>query len=123
MPSEGHPLGNLKVGDTGTWEREAHPRYTEMYAEITGDRNPLHFDESFAGRTKFGSLVCHGGIAAGTLNALVAEVLPGPGSVFLRQVRTHTRRSGEPLYGRSMPTKEPLEYPLRPDMKLNGISV
>ncbi|CAD7701763.1 unnamed protein product [Ostreobium quekettii] len=85
-----HPLGDLKVGDRGTWTREALPKYTEMYAEVTGDRNPLHFDEEFASRTKFGSLVCHGGIAAGTLNALVAEVLPGPGSVFLRQELDYT---------------------------------
>jgi acyl dehydratase len=57
----------------------------ERFAELTGDRNPLHFDEEFASRTRFGGLVAQGGIAAGLFNALVAMELPGPGSVFLHQ--------------------------------------
>ena len=57
----------------------------ERFAEVTGDRNPLHFDEAFAARTRFGRLVAQGGIAAGLFNALVAMELPGPGSVFLHQ--------------------------------------
>ena len=57
----------------------------ERFAELTGDRNPLHFDEEFASRTRFGRLVAQGGIAAGLFNALVAMELPGPGSVFLHQ--------------------------------------
>jgi len=55
------------------------------YAALTGDRNPLHFDPDFAARTKFGRLVVHGGLTAGILNALVAEDLPGPGTVFMSQ--------------------------------------
>ena len=57
----------------------------DAYARITGDYNPLHFDEAFAAGTKFGRLVVHGGLTAGILNALVAEDLPGPGSVFMSQ--------------------------------------
>ncbi len=57
----------------------------EAYARITGDNNPLHFDEEFAAKTKFGRLVVHGGLTAGILNALVAEDLPGPGTVFMSQ--------------------------------------
>jgi acyl dehydratase len=57
----------------------------ELYARITGDRNPLHFDEMFAASTRFGRLVAQGGIATGLFNALVAMKLPGPGSVFLHQ--------------------------------------
>jgi acyl dehydratase len=60
-------------------------REVELYARITGDRNPLHFDPDFAARTRFGRLVAQGGIAAGMLNALVAMDLPGPGTVFLSQ--------------------------------------
>ncbi len=56
-----------------------------MYAQITGDRNPLHFDVAFAAATPFGKLVVQGGITAGILNALVAEDLPGPGTVFMSQ--------------------------------------
>lgn len=57
----------------------------DAYAEITGDRNPLHFDESFAARTRFERRIVHGGLTAGILNALVAEDLPGPGTVFMSQ--------------------------------------
>jgi acyl dehydratase len=55
------------------------------YAVLTGDYNPLHFDESFAAATKFGRLVVQGGLTTGVLHALVATDLPGPGSVFLSQ--------------------------------------
>jgi acyl dehydratase len=55
------------------------------YAKLTGDHNPLHFDEDFAAQTKFGRLVVHGGLTAGILNAIVAEDLPGPGTVFMSQ--------------------------------------
>jgi acyl dehydratase len=57
----------------------------EKYAEVTGDTNPLHFDKEYAESTVFGALITHGGIQSGALNALVAEKLPGPGSVFMQQ--------------------------------------
>ena len=57
----------------------------EMYAQLTGDRNPLHFDEAFVAGTRFGRLVAQGGITTGLLHALVAMDLPGPGTVFLNQ--------------------------------------
>jgi acyl dehydratase len=55
------------------------------FAELTGDYNPLHFDEAFARGTRFGALIAQGGIATGLLHALVAMDLPGPGSVFIKQ--------------------------------------
>ncbi len=56
-----------------------------MFAEMTGDYNPLHFDEEFAAKTKFGTLVVQGGLITGILNALVATDIPGPGTVFMSQ--------------------------------------
>lgn len=59
-----------------------------FFAEITGDYNPLHFDNEFTAKTRFGQqgrLLAQGGIATGLLHALVAMDLPGPGSVFLTQ--------------------------------------
>lgn len=76
---------DLNVGDEATRALEVTTERVQMYAEITGDRNPLHFDEAFAAQTRFGRLVAHGGITTGILHALVAEDLPGPGSVFLSQ--------------------------------------
>jgi acyl dehydratase len=60
------------------------------FAEISGDRNPLHFDAAFAAGTKFGRLVVQGGLTTGLLHALVAMDMPGPGTVFLSQNWTFT---------------------------------
>lgn len=59
--------------------------HVKMFAEMTGDYNPLHFDEAFVAKTKFKKLVVQGGLTTGILNALVASDMPGPGTVFLSQ--------------------------------------
>jgi acyl dehydratase len=53
------------------------------FTDITGDRNPLHYDDELAAGTRFGGIIVQGGVTSGLLNAIVAEDLPGPGSVFL----------------------------------------
>jgi len=73
------------VGTTATWTRTFTAADVEAFAQISGDRNPLHFDAEFAGRTRLGRLVVQGGLTTGLFNALVAMRLPGPGSVFLHQ--------------------------------------
>ena len=78
------PLG-LCVGQRARRTQTVTAREVELYAQITGDRNPLHFDAAFAARTRFGRLVAQGGIASGMLNALVAMDLPGAGTVFMSQ--------------------------------------
>jgi len=54
-----------------------------LFTEMTGDRNPLHYDAELAAATQFGGIIVQGGVTSGLLNAIVAEDLPGPGSVFL----------------------------------------
>src|SRR4026209_1672061 len=83
MPRIG-PLG-LEVGQRARRTKTVTSEDVELYARLTGDRNPLHFDADFAARTRFGRLVAQGGIAAGMLNALVAMDLPGAGTVFMSQ--------------------------------------
>ena len=73
------------IGATATWSRTFTAEDVEAFATITGDRNPLHFDPAFASRTRVERLVVQGGLTTGLFNALVAERLPGPGSVFLHQ--------------------------------------
>ena len=73
------------VGTTARRSRTFTAADVEAYAAITGDHNPLHFDSDFAARVRPGALIVHGGLTTGLFNALVAEVLPGPGSVFLHQ--------------------------------------
>jgi acyl dehydratase len=56
----------------------------EMFSAMTGDMNPLHYDAALAAASPFGGLIVQGGVTSGLLNALVAEDLPGPGTVFLQ---------------------------------------
>ena len=75
----------LSVGQTASRSLTLTAEHVRAFAGITGDYNPLHFDEAFAARTKFGRLVVQGGLTTGLLHALVATDLPGPGTVFLSQ--------------------------------------
>jgi acyl dehydratase len=75
--------GMPKVGASAERSRSVGMREIELFTEITGDRNPLHYDEEAARKSLFGGLIVQGGITSGILNAIVAEDLPGPGTVFL----------------------------------------
>ena len=70
-------------GEVASRTRRVSARDIELFTELTGDRNPLHYDEAAARDSRFGGLIVQGGITSGLLNAVVAEDLPGPGSVFL----------------------------------------
>jgi acyl dehydratase len=76
----------LKVGQKAARSVTLTAQHVASYAEISGDRNPLHFDLDFARATgKLDGLIVQGGLTTGLLHALVATDLPGPGSVFLSQ--------------------------------------
>jgi acyl dehydratase len=74
---------SMDVGQTARRTRTVLARDIELFTEMTGDRNPLHYDEQAAKASRFGAIIVQGGVTSGLLNALVAEDLPGPGSVFL----------------------------------------
>ncbi len=73
----------MKVGDSARRSRQVERADIALFAAMTGDHNPIHFDEQLAARSRFGGIVVQGGVTTGLLNALVAQDLPGPGSVFL----------------------------------------
>jgi acyl dehydratase len=75
----------LQIGQKASRSLMLTAAHVQMFAEMTGDYNPLHFDQDFAAKTKFGRLVVQGGLTTGLLHALVAMELPGPGTVFLSQ--------------------------------------
>jgi acyl dehydratase len=72
-----------QVGATASRARTISARDIELFTELTGDRNPLHYDRQAAAGSRFGGIIVQGGVTSGLLNAVVAEELPGPGSVFL----------------------------------------
>ena len=73
----------MNVGDTARRSRTVVSGDIERFTEITGDRNPLHYDQRVSEQSRFGGIIVQGGVTSGLLNAVVAEDLPGPGSVFL----------------------------------------
>jgi acyl dehydratase len=73
----------VEVGQTARRQRVVEAEDIERFTAMTGDRNPLHYDEELAAASRFGGIIVQGGVTSGLLNALVAEDLPGPGSVFL----------------------------------------
>ncbi len=75
----------LTAGQTATRSITLTSEHVKTYAALTGDYNPLHFDEDFAAQTRFKKLVVQGGLTTGLLHALVAMDMPGPGTVFLSQ--------------------------------------
>jgi acyl dehydratase len=77
------PGGQPSIGDVAERSRTVEPADIELFTEISGDRNPIHYDEAIAAETSFGEIVVQGGISTAILNAVVAEQLPGPGTVFL----------------------------------------
>jgi acyl dehydratase len=81
--SEVWPAGTPKVGQRAERSRDVTARDIELFTAISGDRNPLHYDEAAARASKFGEIIVQGGITSAILNAVVAEDLPGPGTVFL----------------------------------------
>ena len=75
----------LTVGQKATRTKTVTTDDVKVFADLTGDFNPLHFDESFAAKTRFKRLIVQGGLTTGLVHALVAMDMPGPGTVFLSQ--------------------------------------
>ena len=75
----------ITIGQKATRTITLTTDHVKTFALLSGDYNPLHFDEAFVAKTKFKKLVVQGGLTTGLLHALVAMDMPGPGTVFLSQ--------------------------------------
>jgi acyl dehydratase len=84
MSNQAWPRGVPQVGAIAERSRTIGAKDIELFTAISGDRNPLHYDQEAVKATKFGEIVVQGGITSAILNAVVAEDLPGPGTVFLQ---------------------------------------
>src|SRR5215212_10821966 len=76
-------MARPQLGQTASRTRTVREQDIELFTELTGDRNPLHYDAEAASGTRFGGIIVQGGVTTSLLNAVVAEELPGPGTVFL----------------------------------------
>ena len=114
MSHQAWPRGAPQVGAVAERSRTIGARDIELFTEISGDRNPLHYDLEAAKATRFGEIVVQGGITSAILNAVVAEDLPGPGTVFL-QVNWSFKaptRPGDTITGRVEVTSVRTDKPI-----------
>ena len=80
---DGYKFEDLSLGMT----HETHHTITEddieLFAQVSGERNPLHMDEAFAKQTPFGQRIAHGALTASYISGILGNDLPGPGSIFV----------------------------------------
>ncbi|MCC6778519.1 MAG: MaoC family dehydratase [Hyphomicrobiales bacterium] len=76
---------DLSVGMTETLEKTVASSDVVGFAQLTGDRNPIHLSEHFAARTSFGKRIAHGLYTASLISAVLGTRLPGPGAVYISQ--------------------------------------
>ena len=75
----------IKVGDSATISKTITDADIQAFADVTGDHNPIHLDDEYAAKTRFGSRIAHGMLSASLISAVLANELPGAGSVYLSQ--------------------------------------
>jgi acyl dehydratase len=82
---------SLVVGQSVEVPTVVTAHIVELFAEATGDRNPVHLDEEFAAKSRFGGRIAHGMLTAGFVSAAIASKLPGPGSIYMGQTLRFTK--------------------------------
>jgi len=102
------------VGDVAEMSRTVTASDIERFTQISGDRNPLHYDVDAARASRFGEIVVQGGVTSAILNAVAAERLPGPGTVFLNVNWDFTApvRPGDTITGRVEVTEVRTDKPI-----------
>jgi 3-hydroxybutyryl-CoA dehydratase len=75
----------FRAGERASFAKTVSDDDVRTLAEVTGDFNPLHMDEEYARKTRFGQRIVHGVFSAGLISAVLGNQLPGPGSIYLSQ--------------------------------------
>jgi len=78
-------MPDLEIGMKATRSKTISAEDVDAFARISGDMNPVHLDDQYAATTRFGRRIAHGMLTASVISALLADDLPGPGSVYLSQ--------------------------------------
>jgi len=93
----------LAIGRSATVSETITDRHIAAFAELSGDRNPLHVDDAWAARTRFGGRIAHGALTAGLVSRVLGMELPGTGAVYLGQTYRFTApvRPGDTVEARA----------------------
>jgi 3-hydroxybutyryl-CoA dehydratase len=81
----GKTIDEIDLRETAEFSKTISESDVYLYAGVTGDMNPAHIDEEYAGRTFFKTRIAHGMLAAGLISAVIGTRLPGPGTIYVRQ--------------------------------------
>lgn len=76
---------DMEIGLTETLSKTIESSDVVGFAEVTGDRNPIHLSEHFAAKTPFGGRIAHGLYTASLISAVLGTRLPGPGAIYISQ--------------------------------------
>ncbi|SDH92330.1 Acyl dehydratase [Pseudomonas delhiensis] len=85
------PYAELEVGQKASFQRPVGERDIQLFAEVSGDRNPVHLDAGYAATTLFKERIAHGMLSGALISAAIATTLPGPGTIYLGQSLRFTR--------------------------------
>lgn len=85
------PYSALEVGQTASYEKSVEERDIQLFATLSGDRNPVHLDAEYAAGTLFKERIAHGMFSGALISAAVACTLPGPGTIYLGQTMSFNR--------------------------------
>lgn len=80
-----YTIDQLQPGMSATYERTVTERDIALFGEVSGDMNPVHFDEAYAATTMFKTRIAHGMLSAGFFSTILGTKLPGPGAIYMSQ--------------------------------------
>ncbi|HCA56621.1 MAG TPA: enoyl-CoA hydratase [Blastocatellia bacterium] len=81
---------NLKIGDSFSRTREVTDALVRAFAELSGDFNPIHLDEEFAAKTRFGRRIAHGMLTGAFISAVLGQEFAERKIVYLSQTMRFT---------------------------------
>ena len=82
---KGKTIDELKVGDSAQITKTITENEINLFAKAIGDFNPVHLDEAYAQKTQFKGRIAHGALSIGLLSAVLGNILPGHGTIYLSQ--------------------------------------
>ncbi len=85
------PYAELEVEQKAEYTSSIAERDLQLFAAVSGDRNPVHLDAAYAATTQFKERIAHGMLSGALISAAIATVLPGPGTIYLGQTLRFTR--------------------------------
>jgi len=83
---QGKTIDQLNIGEKASLRKRITESDVLRFAEVTGDKNPIHIDPEYASQTRFKERIAHGMLTASLISAAIGTRLPGPGNIYVSQI-------------------------------------